>query len=256
MWGRKKEKHELFKREPRRYWYFLSAGVCMAILFVAVRGDLGMYIHPRYNTFTILMMLAAVLLLLSAAIQYTYKRQTHIEYRNIGELCLLFGRWFIGKGAWVSLLVIALLVFVPAKPLLSAAADRKQMTEHELAYVESANWFSDPQTIYQLSSVLQSEEGLRGQLGETFTFSGFVRKDNDPNIMNVSRFVVSCCTVDARPATIAIDYPNWDDEFTIDEWIKVTGRLEMMNTGAGQRPVLQSTTVEAVEQPKDPYDYL
>lgn len=256
MWGKKKKEHELFKREPRRYWYLLSAGVCIAILVVVIRGDLGMYIHPRYNMFTILMVLTAALLLVSAAAQYKYKQQTHIEYRSLGELALLFGRWFMAKGAWVSLLVIVLLVFVPPKPLLSAAADRKQMTEYELAYIETADWFSRPETVYQLSSVLQSDKGLEAQLGQEFTLSGFVRKDSDPNIMNVSRFVVSCCTVDARPATIAVYYPGWEGEFAVDEWIEVSGKLEVAHTGAGQRPLLQPTATQRIDQPKDPYNYL
>lgn len=257
MWGKKKkEKHELLKREPRRYWYLLSAGVCVAILVVAVRGDLGLYIHPRYNVFTVLMILVAALLLVSAAAQYKYKKQTSIEYNHFGELLLLFGRWFMAKGAWVSLLVIALLIFVPPKPLLSAAADRKQMTEYEMDYIETSEWFYHPESVYQLSSVLQLDSGREAQLGEEFTLTGFVRKDTDPNIMNVSRFVVSCCTVDARPATIAIYYPGWEDEFAIDQWIKVSGELEMVNTGVGQRPVLQPDEVNRIDQPKDPYDYL
>lgn len=257
MWGKKKkEVHELLKREPRRYWYLLSAAVCAAILIVAVRGDLGLYIHPRYNMFTILMTLAAALLLVSAAVQYKYKKQTNIEYDHFGQLVVLFGRWFTRRGAWVSLLVIALLLFVPPKPLLSAAADRKQLTEYEMDFVETSEWFQHPESIYQLSSVLQVDSGREMQLGKEFTLTGFVRQDNDPDIMNVSRFVVSCCTIDARPSTIAIYYPDWEDEFAIDEWIEVTGELEMLHTGSGQRLVLQPGNVEHIDQPKDPYDYL
>lgn len=257
MWGRKKKEiHDLFKREPKRYWYLLSAGVCIAILIVAVRGDLGMYIHPRYNMFTVLMVLIAALVLISAAAQYTFKKQTSIEYGHFGELLLLFSRWFMRKGAWVSILVIALLLFVPPKPLLSAAADRKQMTEHEIAYIETSRWFNNPESIYQLSSVLQIERGREAQLGKNFTLTGFVRKDSDPNIMNVSRFVVSCCTVDARPVSIAIYYPGWEKEFAVDDWIEVSGELELLSTGTGQRAVLQPTEVKLIDQPKDPYDYL
>lgn len=256
MWGKKKKQPALFQRNPRRFWYVVSAGVCLAILLVAARGELGMYIHPRYQVFTILMMMAAALLLLVAAAQYHYKKQTDIEFTSWPQLIWLFTRWLLRRSAWIPLLVALLIVFVPAKPLLSDAAERRQLSEYEQRYVREANWFYKPETVYQLSSVLQLNEGLTAQTGKTFTLSGFVDDDPDPNIFRLSRFVVSCCTVDARPATVSVYLPGWQEQLKIDEWAEVTGKIEVTNTGAGHRPVLIPTEVNAIPQPKDPYNYL
>jgi uncharacterized repeat protein (TIGR03943 family) len=188
--------------------------------------------------------------------QYQYKKQTHIEFSSLPQLVWLFGRWLFSRGAWVPFLVVMFIVFVPAQPLLSDAAERRQLNEYEQQYVRDASWFYRPTTIYQLSSVIQFDDGLERQLGKEFTLSGFVDDDSNPDIFRLSRFTFSCCVVDARPVAIAIYMPGWQERFSVDEWVEVTGVLDTFNAGAAHRTILKPSEVNEAERPKDPYDYL
>ena len=66
----------------------------------------------------------------------------------------------------------------------------------------------------------------------------------------LSRFTVTCCAVDARPAGIPVRVENWQDLYSEDDWLHIEGQFQR-DSGA---IVLQPTTVEQVEEPTNPYE--
>lgn len=253
----------MLDREPRRFWYVLSALVCFCIVFIAIRGRLGYYIHPRYFTFTIVTSALGTLILIKAAFSYVYtKEPTVISYNSAAELIAVFGKWLLSKGAWFVVIAIVLLAWAPARPLMSGAANRRQQetrqltTESKRALMQ-ALWFENPETINQLSQVLSIEEGQKELEGKAFTLTGFVRPDQsgDSDIFQLSRFVITCCTVDATPSSVRVYMKSWQTKFPVDSWVRVKGSFEALQTSRGQQ-LLLSGDVKEVSQPDEPYDYL
>ena len=253
----------MLDREPRRFWYVLSALVCLCIVLIALRGRLGYYIHPRYYTFTIITSVIGTLVLFKAAISYVYtKEPTVISYGSATELVTVFGKWLLSKGAWFVIIAIILLAWAPARPLMSGAANRRQQqaqevtTESKQALMQTA-WFEDPETINQISQVLSIEEGQKKLEGKEFKLTGFVRADQtgDTDIFQLSRFVVTCCAVDATPSSLRVYMKDWQSKFPVDSWVKVEGSFEALQTNRGQQ-LLLSGDIQAVSQPDEPYDYL
>lgn len=253
----------MLDREPKRFWYTLSAIVCLLIILIAIRGRLGYYIHPRYFTFTILASVVGLIILFKAALSYTYKKEpTIITYHSYSELMITFAKWLLSKGAWFVIIAIVLLAWAPARPLLSGAANRRQQQAQEITQVSKqaimqTDWFENPETIDQISQVMSFEEGQEVLEGKEFKLTGFVRADQngDNNIFLLSRFVLTCCTVDATPSALKVYSKGWQSKFPIDSWVKVEGSFESLQTNQGQQLLLKGK-IQRVPQPEQPYDYL
>ncbi len=245
-------------RKPLRFWYLLSALACFAILLLGVQGKLVLYVHPRYHIFTMVMVALGTLILGLAAFQYRYKGQTNIEFDNPLELAWIIIRWLLSRGAWIVIIMLALLFIGPSAPLLSSAADRKTVANIDQEYIISSPWFDNPESLYHLGSVLTVPYGATGQEGKKFTLSGFVRADsNNPSeVLLLSRFVITCCVVDATPAGVPVYVPNWSKKYKIDEWLKVKGEIKTVNVSGQQQTVLVPSNIKKIKQPKEPYDFL
>src|SRR5690606_27041095 len=59
--------------------------------------------------------------------------------------------------------------------------------------------------------------------GKQVKLTGFVVADTDDEVFFVSRFVLSCCAVDARPIGVPVYKPGWQDDYSPDQWIEVKG---------------------------------
>ena len=70
----------------------------------------------------------------------------------------------------------------------------------------------------------------------------------------VARFTMSCCVADAFP----IGMPVRSDDataFAAGDWIRVTGSLKAAEFDADFLPVLLAESIEAVDEPEQPYLY-
>ena len=70
----------------------------------------------------------------------------------------------------------------------------------------------------------------------------------------LTRFVVTCCAVDAQPVSIPVYYPGWSDEFAFDSWVTVNGGFQVLPQIAepGNLAVVPGDIVEE-EVPREPY---
>lgn len=63
----------------------------------------------------------------------------------------------------------------------------------------------------------------------------------------LTRFVVSCCIVDAVPVQLRIvETPH---SFDPDEWVRVKGNLDL----SGEEVTLRASVVEGIPEPESPY---
>ena len=70
----------------------------------------------------------------------------------------------------------------------------------------------------------------------------------------LSRFTMSCCVADAFPIGMPVSAPAAPD-FETGAWVRVQGELKAADFGGNIMPVLFADSIEAVEEPQQPYLY-
>jgi uncharacterized repeat protein (TIGR03943 family) len=231
----------------------------LGIIVQGFRGKLGFYIHPRYHLLTMVSCGLAIILLLAAAVTYRFKGRTNINFDSWPSLIVVFGRWLLGRGSWLVVLAAVTTLIITPSPMLSSVANHKTTAAPVAEYVLKSNWFRHPSTIYEISSVLSVEEGARQLIDQHFKLTGFVRTPSlgdSANSFWLSRFVIACCAVDATPVSLPVFRPGWDKELDVDSWVEVEGQIKAINTGGQVNFYLVADSIQAVDQPIEPYDYI
>lgn len=84
--------------------------------------------------------------------------------------------------------------------------------------------------------------------------TGFVYKPSGINLQPdeflVSRFIITCCAVDARPVGLKVKFDT-TNKFNTDDWVRVTGKFDVENDDI----IIKPDTVEATTAPSNPYIY-
>ena len=84
------------------------------------------------------------------------------------------------------------------------------------------------------------------------------------NYIYLSRFVLTCCAVDAYPVGIVVKLPESRNQFSVDSWLQIKGvmqtetlpPLDIKNTKKEQRQlVLQALQLKPIPTPRNPYSY-
>lgn len=212
-----------------------------AICWLGITGRLNLYIHPRYNLFTIVMAgLAAV-----AAVASWAAGGRGGDGRNRAAVLT------------AAAMVVALLI-VPPSTLSAASVQQRSPnsgTGAETAWVTSA----DPATFKLRDwAVLVADPGSAAKYsGQRVKMIGFVTPiDKRSETFYLTRFVVTCCTVDARPAVVPVIKADWAKTYRADQWLEVTGRLVQVEDAPGGAVLaVQPSEISSISEPKTPYEY-
>jgi uncharacterized repeat protein (TIGR03943 family) len=92
--------------------------------------------------------------------------------------------------------------------------------------------------------------------GQPVDVIGFVYREpvfNDEEFM-VARFTMSCCVADAFAIGLPVMFED-ATQFTDGVWVRVQGTLKASDFEENFIPVVQSTSVEIVSEPEQPYLY-
>lgn len=246
----------LLERLRQRWWGVLllvTAAVC--ILWLATTDRLGLYIHPRYFVFTVIMALIAVALgIVSVLVHVDVEETPKRRGRTALQLASVLG----------SLAIVGAMVVLPPSTLSVATADSRQVNSGTLAgevqgqdaqTVLTANPDFSSFGIKDWATLLRQTTRPADLEGRAFTGSGFVIADpDDADVFYVSRFVVNCCAVDAQPVGVPVLLADWEQEYTAGDWVEVSGTL--VAGSAEHLPLVVGTPkVTAIDEPADPYDY-
>lgn len=93
-------------------------------------------------------------------------------------------------------------------------------------------------------------------IGKKIELTGFVyREDNmASNQFVVGRFAVSCCSADATPYGVMIDFPT-ATTYPKDMWVKVTGTVQNGSYNGNDIFVIRATQIDKITAPSSPYVY-
>jgi uncharacterized repeat protein (TIGR03943 family) len=237
----------------------------VSISWLALTGQLGLYIHPRYFAFTVVMAALGGLLTLAAFAVTPEKHEHESEQlepaaprRRWRPLLSLAGIVAIGV-AFVAL------VIVPPSTLTTATVENRELNSSATSgqgdatsAVELAGADVKSLSLRDWASLLHDGSGTDFVVGKTTTLSGFVTADaNDPeNVFYLTRFVVTCCASTAQPIGVPVYSPGWSSTYAVDSWVEATGTFELNPSAQSlDSVVLTNPTVTAIDQPAEPYAY-
>lgn len=236
----------------------LSLVVVVATVWLGVTGQLGLYIHPRYFGFTLVM---AVLGLVFVVASFVMPAAADGEPRSPRRTGLTL------TGSAVLLLVAVLTVLaVPPATLTSATATQREINSGGLDTTAAADQAAtlvgtgdyERLSIKEWVSLLAQSDDPALYTAKTAKVTGFVLPDaDDPdNVFYVARFVVTCCAVDAQPIGVPVYLPGWSATYSTDQWVQVTGTFRANPSARSENSLtIQPTSTEPVDQPSDPYVY-
>jgi uncharacterized repeat protein (TIGR03943 family) len=169
-------------------------------------------------------------------------------------------------GVAVTAAIAVAVVALPPATLTSATAGQRDVNSSTAALnrtsvADATGASSDAYRSFSVldwAGLLRQTTDLAFYQGKTADVVGFVTpSDTDPDdVFYVSRFVVTCCAVDAQPVGVPVYLPGWQDEIAADDWVEVTGGFDTNRSSSSQDPIaLVPADVTTVGQPSDPYLY-
>jgi uncharacterized repeat protein (TIGR03943 family) len=243
----------------------------VAIVWLAATGQLGLYIHPRYYEFTVVMAVLAGIVVVAAFALVPGAADDHAEddgHDHGGPVRpQRRDAIWLGATAVITAATVGALLVLPPTTLTSATVDQRDLNASESTAGDVAGSAdavdlvgSDTAsfTVKDWASLLRQGAGEEYFAGKTVDVTGFVTPDTDDpeNVFYVARFVVTCCAVDAQPVGVPVYAPGWQDDYEVDSWVHATGSFTTNpSTSSAQSVALQPAEITPVEQPAEPYVY-
>lgn len=227
---------------------------CLYVVGLGFTGTLTYYIHPRYEVFAVV---AMGFCLAVGAIGLAISLQHAIAVKHTGKLKLR-DAW----PGWTGVLAITLLLaglFIPPQTLSSHIADQRSLDFNTVPLAgdtSNSNLLFTTDTtqlsIREWVTALANSPDNAAYTGKPVKAQGFVyvnKQDGGEDVFYVSRFVITCCAVDARPIGLPVAYDDWRATFAPETWVEVTGEWVEQDGTLVVRP----TNVVRIDQPEDPY---
>jgi putative membrane protein len=166
-------------------------------------------------------------------------------------------------GALTLVLALGMLV-VPPATLSSATAIQRDVSSttigantQTLSSASSASKATYAKfTVLDWSSLLRQTSDPGFYTGKPADVVGFVTPDSDDpaNLFYLTRFVITCCAVDAQPTAVPVYLPGWKSKFTANDWLRVSGAfVSDPSTKSSAQIALVPSKVAAVAKPSQPY---
>ncbi len=233
----------------------LAIGVLTVVtVWLGAEGMLGFYIHPRYNVFTLVMAVIGVILMLIALI-VPHTTHSHSSHRHARGHSIM---------EWLSLSLVGVVVVIalvlPPTTLSSYTAENRSFgtvatsPAADAVDVESTTSGFENLTVRDWASLLIQTQDPSFFRGKPFSALGTVTESPDPDVFYLTRFVVTCCAVDAQPVSVPVYFPGWQDEYDVDTWVVVKGGFQVFPDiqEPGNLAVVSSEIVRE-EVPREPY---
>ena len=227
-------------------------------LWLAFDGRLGFYIHPRYNLFTTAMAVIALVLLLIAV--FTHKKTEHTHDHEPSRARRRRFRLVEVLSLATTLAVVVAVLVLPPATLSSATAENRSANELDVlasSPVEEGmgNEVFATLTVRDWASLIVQNQSPAFYRGKPLNAVGIVTESPDnEDVFLLTRFVVTCCAVDAQPVSIPVYLPDWRSTLRPDSWVRVQGGFQPAPAGISGSPVVVvPVVVEDEEVPREPY---
>ncbi|OUD97575.1 hypothetical protein CMMCAS08_00550 [Clavibacter michiganensis subsp. michiganensis] len=257
----------------------LLAACIVSTLWLTITGQLGLYIHPRYFVFTgIMAVIGLVATVAGFALRPADAAEEHDHDHGSAALddlaagpaelpaaraSLRARASRVAVAAVVTVTVVAVLV-LPPRTLTQSTVTQRALNSSTVASDAAPDQellgTSDFSTlgVKDWSQLLAQTTDPTFFTSKSVDITGFVSADpDDPDdVFYVTRFVVTCCAVDAQPVGVPVYQPGWKSTLQTDEWVRVTGPFASNPSAKSRQPLaVMPQGVQQVDQPADPYVY-
>ena len=244
----------------------LFIGVTVAVvLWLWWSGNLSLYIHPRYHLFSLIMAVIATAAIIAAMVFAARSRpreEPHHEDHDHSRPGRTSAVAMVLSTVIASATVVALLLLPPAT-LTTQTAGNRAINESGIqddpsilseAQLASAEGFV-ALTVREWAGILAQTSDPAFYRGKPVKVLGFVAEDpENPGLFYLTRFVVSCRSVDAQPVGVPVSIAQWQELYQPDQWLEITGEFVSNPDTSHNHPiVLVPSDVASVEPPREPY---
>lgn len=262
-----------------QYWrgVALIGSISALIVVFWLSGQLSFFIHPRYNLFTVIMTTIAVVLSIMALVMSSRMRQPtahpadtdhhhdhdHDDNDGVEVPTTRLGMVTAVTAAVISFVAVAALVILPPATLSTVTVENRAINQAALG--DTAAAFAEAQSgeeatflafsVREWAGILRQTQDPAFFQGKPVDVVGFVVPDPDNSgSFFVTRFVVSCCAVDAQPVGVPVYEPGFEQSFPAETWVRVVGEFVLNPDTSSSHPlVLRPLEISETEQPRDPY---
>ena len=229
--------------------YLILIFIGRFVLDLFLSNELAYLIHPRYILFTLFASIVAISVGL-AGVVFNFQISAPKQKRN-NAFVILF-----------KLLVIGILIYLPnyqINPLSSAtfsqrSLDLNSLNIDDIESSELGNFVRNTENISlgEWVKAINLNPNLDDYAGRKVRVSGFVYvpDNSQENMFMISRFIVTCCAVDARPVGLWVD-PK--ESYESDQWLEVVGKFEIRKLNNEAKLVIVPDQINKIEVPDQPY---
>lgn len=237
-----------------------------ATLWLAATGQLVLYIHPRYVVFTVVMTLCGMGLALVALARSgdSDEQDEHAAADGGGAGAADLPRSrrpspvALGAALVVTLVAVALVVLPPAVLSSATASTRGLGAAVTTTGSVRTDGATTKYTVLDWASKLRASTDIGSYENESVDVTGFVSPspDDPDDTFYVTRFVITCCAVDAQPVGVPVYAPAWKDSLEANQWVRIQGAFATNPSAASSATIaLVPRAVSKIDQPHDPYLY-
>lgn len=212
--------------------------LCLNMIYMYFTNNLKLYIHPRYELFSIIFVSIAVMLLVT---NWIFSKEKEKNKLNI-------------FGILIAILTAAAVLLPPTSLSERTASGRIQSSTKTVSQSQTTSYdnFSQDFTHFDIvdwTSLIATNPPDSQIVGKSARFIGFVF--NNENNKYIARFRLSCCAVDATPLTIKLGTSPAIDNLAEGTWIEVIGIFEKKDSNF----VLKVDSISQISEPEQPYVY-
>lgn len=216
--------------------------ICVATIWLSATDQLKLYIHPRYELFTVLM--AVLGLIVSFGGILTLTEQAGSLLRQLKTVSVLG--------------MIAGFILIPAPRLLGAAtASQRAINSGNVRSGSNEERLLKERgdhtrfTVKDWAVVLRESSDLAVHAQKMVRLTGFITPATEDSFY-VTRFVIACCAVDAQPVGVLVFYPDWRRKFAVDQWVEISGKFAIRESN---KLAVVPDHIQTITKPEDPYIY-
>lgn len=236
-------------RAGRSFQALILALMGLYLLSRVWNGSILLYINQR---FVFLVFLAGLSFVILAQVLYAERVSGQNGDQSRADNPRLNMWW----------LVIPILIgfLIPARPLSpSAVANRGISTDAPLSarIEDTASILSlspAERTVLDWIRLFSFSENVQQFVGQPVDVTGFVFSDGrlTANQFMVGRFTITCCVAGATALGMIVEYPQVA-VLKEHNWVRVQGKIDLIERDERLLPVIVAESVEVVPQPEQPY---
>ena len=235
------------------------------LLKYAITGQYQLLIHPNYFY---LMLLTSILFLIIASVKTQQLLKTPINSIGNEQHLTIFP-----PGIGSSLLLISAIagLLIPPNIFTSQTALQRGVTETlPLTRYQPQTFVTqtkpEERSLIEWIRTLNAYPEPDAYTGQKAKITGFVihLPELPNNYLLLSRFVLTCCAVDAYPVFIPIELPANSQQYPSDTWLEIAGNmttdtLKIRDRSEAllekRRLVLKANKIKQIPTPSNPYSY-